>query len=228
MSKILLIEDDQVAASTLKDWLQMQRHVVDVTYFGEDGLHMLKSFDFDVAIIDWELPDIDGVEVVRRYREHGGQIPILVLTGRKQLDDKEKGLDSGADDYLTKPFEMRELAARLRALLRRSTPNKTTTISFCKISLDTVTRRVTVDDIEIELRPKEFGILECLIQHPDRLFAADEIIDRLWKTDESGAVDTLRSHITRLRSKIEAIDKSATIESVYGRGYRLVESTKKT
>ncbi|MBX9694675.1 MAG: response regulator transcription factor, partial [Cyanobacteria bacterium] len=128
----------------------------------------------------------------------------------------------GADDYLTKPFEMRELGARLRALLRRNSLSKTSVVSFGSIELDTVARKVKSNEGELELRPKEFALLEFLIHNPDRVLSTEEIIDRLWSADEEGVVDSLRSHITRLRKKIESADNHVTIESVYGRGYRLV------
>ncbi len=162
------------------------------------------------------------MEVVRQYRQFGGLIPIIILTGRRLLDDKEAGLDSGADDYLTKPFEMRELGARLRALLRRGSNNKSTEVVFGSIVLDTINRRVTINDKNLDLRPKEFALLEYLIQHPNVILNPHEIVDRLWSSAEDGIVDLLRSHITRLRQKIEAADSSVTIEAVYGQGYRLV------
>ncbi len=222
MAKILVIEDDSEVADSIQLWLESQRHVVELSDNGEDGLHLLRSFGFDAAIIDWELPDFTGVEVVKRYRQFGGLIPIIILTGRRLLDDKESGLDSGADDYLTKPFEMRELGARLRALLRRGSNNKSTEVVFGSIVLDTINRRVTINDKNLDLRPKEFALLEYLIQHPNVILNPHEIVDRLWSSREDGIVDLLRSHITRLRQKIEAADSSVTIEAVYGQGYRLV------
>ncbi len=222
MAKVLLIEDDLVVASTVQDWLESQKHMVEVAESGQDGLQMLCSYGFDVAIIDWELPDLNGVDVVRKFRQHGGLTPIIMLTGRQQIDDKEAGLDSGADDYLTKPFEMRELGARLRALLRRNSLSKSSVVAFGSIELDTVAGKVLSGNGEIELRPKEFALLEFLIHNPDRVLSTEEIIDRLWSAEEEGVVDSLRSHITRLRKKIESADSHVTIESVYGRGYRLV------
>ena len=155
MSKILLVEDDLEIAGWLSDWFKQENFVFETTDNGEDALQLLEQFEFDVIILDWGLPDITGIEVCKRYRSKGGDTPVLFLTGKGEIDDKEVGLDSGADDYLTKPFDVRELAARVRSLLRRPKQILPVELTVRGVALDLKTRVVREGSNHLRLMPKE-------------------------------------------------------------------------
>jgi len=220
MSKILIIEDDQALVLMLESWLMAEHYVVETVNNGLDGLDRMKHYPADVIILDWELPHLTGVDACREYRESGGVTPILMLTGKDAINDKTAGLDSGADDYLTKPFEMQELSARLRALLRRTAPKKINNLVARDIVLDPVSGRVTKAGVEIQLMPKEYALLEFFLRNPNQIFTADAILDRVWHLDAEAAVQTVRPYISRLRDKLGDNDRPL-IKTVHGMGYKL-------
>ncbi len=223
MPKILLVEDEHLTATIVVDWLTAEGHTVDLVTDGVDGYDWLRNASYDVAIIDWGLPRLSGVELCEKYRRSGGQTPILMLTGKKAVNEKTHGLDSGADDYLTKPFELEELSARVRALLRRKPNYSSTILCVNDIELDPISKMVKKDGIEIHLLPKEFAILHLLMRHPNQVFSADAILERVWSTDTESATDTVRPYITKLRKKLSTADEDdSIIQTVYGSGYKLV------
>ena len=166
MVKILVVEDDLALATTIRDTLSNEQYKVETSHSGEEADGLLSSFDYDLVILDWELPEMSGVSICQRFRARGGTTPILMLTGKSTADDKESGLDSGADDYLTKPFEVRELNARIRALLRRPTQFQGQKLRWGNLELDTNTHRVVLNGKDIALQPLEFTVLEFFMRHP--------------------------------------------------------------
>jgi DNA-binding response OmpR family regulator len=224
MAKILLVEDDRDLAGMVIDWLKFEHHLVEAVHDGEDAVNMLKSYQFDVIILDWQLPKLEGVDVLRNYRTGGGQTPVLMLTGKGAIAEKEVGLDAGADDYLTKPFHMKELSARLRALLRRPGNVTGNVLSARDICLEPATFRVTKGGADIQLLPKEFALLEFLMRHPNQVFSADALLDRVWKSESNVSPETVRTCLKRLRRKIDTEEQDSLIQTLHGVGYKLSPS----
>lgn len=220
MAKLLLIEDDDGLAESVSDWLRSQQYVVDVVDTGTEGWDRLRLYHYDAAIVDWQLPGMSGVEICREYRNSGGMTPILMLTGKGEISEKETGLDAGADDYLTKPFDVKELAARLRALLRRPPTAKPSIIKVRDIELDPITAKVTKGGVTIDLPKREFALLEFFMRHPNQIFSAEALLDRVWSSESEATVDALKSCIKRLRKKLEG-DDSEMLKNVHGVGYKL-------
>ena len=221
MAKIFYLEDEKALADIVMDWLTSQGYMVDwVNLVGEAKVRV-KIYQYDLIILDVNLPDGTGLEVCREYRAHGGTTPILMLTGRDKIQEKALGLDSGADDYLTKPFHMDELAARVRALLRRPAAFAGSVLKFDDLELNTSTHRVIKAGTEIQLLPKEFALLEFFMRHSGQVFSADALIERLWPTDSEASPDAIRIYITRLRNKIDTKGKTSLISTMRGVGYRL-------
>lgn len=222
MAKILLVEDNVDLARAVADTLKSERYAVETAHDGGDGLEHLKLTKFDLVVLDWELPDMTGIDILKQYRLMGGDSPVLMLTGRSAIDDKETGLDSGADDYLTKPFDMRELLARLKALLRRRTVNTSPLLKVRNITLDPVKYKVTRDGAPVHLLPRDFALLEFFMRNPDEVFSVDTIIARVWEYDSEGSPEGLRVAIRRLRKALDNGDLTESIiENVARVGYRL-------
>ncbi len=219
MAKILLVEDDLELAERLKDWFSLDRSCVfEVVYDGEDALHMLSSFDYDVVVLDWGLPGKSGLEVCKQYRTGGGQAAIIFLTGEADVTCKEAGLDAGADDYLVKPFDVRELAARIRSLLRRPR-TVMTELRAGDLLLRPETRTVTVAERSIVLMPKEAAVLEYLMRHRNRPFTARALLDAIWPSDADASEESVRTTMKRLRQQLTHLDKKELIKTLYGSGY---------
>jgi DNA-binding response OmpR family regulator len=171
MAKILVVEDDADLAGRLQTWLEAERHMAEVAHDGISALEHLEAYSYDIIVLDWELPGIPGIEVCKRFRDKGGLTPVIMLTGHDTLADKEKGFDSGADDYLTKPFAVKELSARIRALMRRPQIANDAVLQAGDVQLDPATHKVFKDGAEIELLPKEFALLEFFLRHQQQLLA---------------------------------------------------------
>ncbi len=221
MAKILVVDDDTLLANMIADFLRAQLYTIEVVYNGADAEELLCNYHYDAVVIDWGLPEKTGIEVVRKFRFEGGTSPVLMLTGRDTIDEKETGLDNGADDYLTKPFHMKELSARLRALLRRAAPSKKSTLEAGDLFLDPVAHKVTRGGEELNLHPREFALLEHLMRNPNQVFSAENLLDRVWKSDSSVGPEGVRASIKRLRKKVDVEGKESVIETVYGVGYKL-------
>ena len=222
MPRVLIIEDDKLFAGVLKRWLEGERYSIDLVDDGTEGLNRLRFYDYDALLVDWELPGVTGVEIVRNYRASGGSKPVLMMTGRRTIDDKEQGFNSGTDDYITKPFELRELSLRLNALLRRGATIQMGLLKFGDITLDAAACQVTVKGSKIEVRPKELALLEFFMRNPNRVFSLEALIERVWNGDESATPAAVRTSLKRLRQAIEQNgDAQATINNVHGLGYRL-------
>jgi DNA-binding response OmpR family regulator len=219
--KILIVEDDPAIAESIAEALLKERYVVDKVDTFASGESYLTSIDYDVVILDWQLPDGEGPDLCRAYRNGGGTAPILMLTARSSTADKLAGLDTGADDYLTKPFEVGELLARIRALLRRPRQIQNRTITVRGITLDQTSRRVKAGESELKLYPKEFALLELLMLHPGQVFSVDDLLDKVWPTDSEASVETVRQTVLRLRQKVEMDDANPLIRTLRNVGYRL-------
>jgi DNA-binding response OmpR family regulator len=223
MAKILLVEDSHEMASTIITWLKAEHYDVVHSLDGLEGLDLLKFESFDVAILDWELPAMTGVEICQEYRKGGGRIPVLILTAKQAINERTTGLDSGADDYLTKPFALRELSARLRALLRRPAEVKSNVLEVGQISLDTVKYRILKNGKEVQLMPRDFALLEFLMKNVDHVFSAEALLARVWAGDSEASPSALRTAIKRIRQKLDDSDDegSSLIENIPRVGYRL-------
>lgn len=223
MAKILVIEDDEELAAVVQDWLTDENHVVDLLTKGADGIERLENYHYDLLILDINLPDMTGIEVCKKFRDSGGTTPILMLTGRTAISDKEQGLDAGADDYLTKPFHPRELSARVRALMRRvGGGNEVATVLKARdLVLDPASHEVTRNGNKISLLPKEFSLLEFLMRHPEEVFSSETLLDRVWSSESDVSPDTVKVHINKLRSKIDVDGETSLIATVHRVGYKL-------
>jgi two-component system, OmpR family, response regulator QseB len=220
--RILIVEDDGRIARPLAEDLRYQLHVVEVAVDGLQGWEYARSEVYDLILLDLMLPKLGGIELCRRLRGAGCQALILILTARDTTGDKIIGLDAGADDYLVKPFELDELAARIRALSRRSGEVQPLVLSHGEIRLNPVSCVVTYADQILSLTPKEYGILEYFLHHPQQVVSKSALIDKLWEFDKSSGEETIKTHVTNLRRKLkEAGCLMDAIETVYGVGYRL-------
>jgi DNA-binding response OmpR family regulator len=221
MAKILLVEDEPDFSTLIGEYLRSEHHVVEAVASGEDALDRLRFYKYDVVILDWMLPKLSGIEVCKAYRSTGGTAPILLLTAKRHVDEKEQGLDAGADDYLTKPFEMKELYARIRALLRRPQVFSGSVLQVGELVLEPGSYKMTRSGAEIALLPKEFALLEFLMRHPNQVFSAEALLDRVWSSDSEASPETIRTYIKRLRKKIDVDGQPSILSTVHGVGYKL-------
>lgn len=221
MSKILIVEDEDDLALQVRDWLTREHHTVEHIANGSEAVDQLAVSKYDVIILDWLLPGMDGIEVCRKYRSMGGKTPILMLTAKSAIEDKEKGLDSGADDYLSKPFHLKELSARVRALVRRSSTQSSNVLEAGGIVLDPTSRTVMKNGEPVHLERKEFNLLEFLMRNANKTFSAEALLDRVWESGSMASPDAIRTYIKSLRKKIDCPDKTSLITTVHGVGYKL-------
>jgi DNA-binding response OmpR family regulator len=219
----LLVEDNADLAAIVADSLRLERHVVEWVADGQAGLDFLRLAEFELILMDWDLPGISGVEIIKKYRDGGGKAPIIMLTGKSTIDDKEQGFDVGADDYLAKPFDTRELIARVRALLRRQPTTSTNMLCIADVELDPVKFRLTKDGKHAHLTPKDFALLEFFMRHPDEIFSPEQLIARVWDFDSEASTEGLRVAIRRIRKVIDTDDSTeqSLIENIARVGYRL-------
>jgi DNA-binding response OmpR family regulator len=222
---LLVVEDDPRLGLLLKRLLSDERHLVELTPSGEEALEIAELGDgIDAMVLDIGLPDIPGTEVARRLRAKGSTVPILMLTARDAIDDRVRGLDAGADDYLVKPFAFEELSARLRALGRRSAGRaETGRIRNGPIVLDEGRALVTVDEKPVELSRREFTLLECLLRHPGQVLSRDQLLDAAWPYGDMLTHNTVDTYIHYLRQKLGAT-AGGRIGTVRGMGYRMAEA----
>lgn len=228
MAKILLVEDDIPLGEAVVDSLS-RNYIVEFVHTGKEAADRLKLYSYDLVILDWGLPDeLKGIDVCRMYRAQGGTCPILMLTGRDTIVDKETGLDCGADDYLTKPFDIRELEARVRARLRRPANLSPDEIVAGSLRLDVKQMVVTKNGETIDLIPKEYKLLEFFIKHQNELFTAEALLDRLWSSESDTSPDIIRVYVTRLRKKIDDPGHPSMISTKRNGGYMFKPITEET
>jgi two-component system response regulator MprA len=221
--RILIIEDDDQILKILRRSLVYEGYQVDTAVDGEEGLNQLRDNKPALVILDWMLPGMDGLEVCRRIRELGNQ-PVLMLTAKDTLEDRVQGLDAGADDYLIKPFELDELLARIRALLRRTQVERAPILTFGDLSLDTSTRQATRKNRLIMLTAKEYDLLEMFMRHPRQVLTREIIFDRVWGYDFGGESNVLDVYIRYLRQKLEGEGEIRLIHTVRSVGYVMRET----
>jgi len=223
MAKILFVEDDHGLAEMVTAWLSSQHHSIEHLSDGQKGLDYLQYGKYDLAIIDWNVPGTSGLEICKQHRAQGGSTPIIMLTARGAENDKEVGLDSGADDYLTKPFSVKELSARLRALLRRPNNMVANVLQIKDLTLDPIKHTLTRNNEEIRLLPREFSLLEFFMRHPDEIFSSDALLDRIWQADSEATADAVRTCLKRLRKKIDAQndESKSYIQTIAKLGYKM-------
>jgi DNA-binding response OmpR family regulator len=221
MAKILLVEDDVDLAVMIVEWLSFEHHSVEVVHNGREGMERLRLCKYDTIILDWSLPEMSGLEILRHYRAEKGNAPIIMLTGKGGIADKESGLDSGADDYLTKPFNMKELSARLRAMLRRASGSQTNILTVGDLSIDPGKYKLTKSGKQIQLLPREFALLEFFMRHPDEVFSGEALLQRVWHSESDATSEAIRTCIKRLRQKIDASEEDSVIQTIPRVGYKL-------
>ncbi len=222
--RVLVVEDQQTMANYIKRALEEQGYAVDLAFTGREALDWADVVDFDLIVLDIMLPEIDGITVCKTLRDQGNQAPILMLTAHDTVDDRVTGLDAGADDYLVKPFELKELLARLRALSRRQSVNmaKTSTLTVADLSMDITTHIVMKQGNIINLTAKEYAVLECLMREPNRILTRTEIAEHVWNYDVYNQSNVVDVYIRNLRRKIDDPYKHKLIHTVRGAGYRLM------
>lgn len=220
--KLLVVEDEVKLGRAVKTGLEQDGYAVDLLHTADDGLAYAQTENYDVIVLDRMLPGgQDGLDICRTIRKSGNNTPVLMLTAKGELDDKVTGLDSGADDYLVKPFEFDELLARVRALVRRPQQAVGLTITNGPLVIDTASKRVTVDGRSVKLSKKEYSLLEYLAHHPDQVTSKDQLIEHVWDFDSDVLPNTVEVFIRSLRKKIDRADRASLIDTVRGFGYRL-------
>ncbi|NET49861.1 MAG: response regulator transcription factor, partial [Merismopedia sp. SIO2A8] len=223
--RILLVEDDELVVQALVKTLRNQNYIIDVAADGQAGLELLKSLIYDLIVLDVMLPKLDGITLCQQLRSQGLRTPVLLLTAQNSSTDKVTGLDAGADDYLTKPFDPQELSARIRALLRRNASALPPVLEWGSLRLDPSTCEVTHDSQVLRLTPKEYGLLELFLRNCHRVFSRSAILDHLWSFQETPGEETVTAHIKGLRRKLKSAGVTEDpIETVYGIGYRLKQT----
>jgi two-component system OmpR family response regulator len=219
--RVLVVEDEVRTAALLRRGLSEAGYSVDVAADGPDAVWRASEFSYDAVVLDVMLPGYDGVEVCRRLRGLGRWAPVLMLTARGELAARVRGLDSGADDYLAKPFSFDELFARLRALIRRGAPERPTLVQCGDLRLDPAARRVWRGDIELALSPKEFALLELFLRHPGHVLTRTRILEHVWDFSYDGGSNVVDQYVGYLRRKIDRPFGVTQLETVRGVGYRL-------
>ncbi|MFM2315563.1 MAG: hypothetical protein RLZZ04_4841, partial [Cyanobacteriota bacterium] len=220
--KILLIEDDQILVELLTKTLSQQNYAIDVATDGEQGWVYASTYQYDLIILDWSLPKLDGIQLCQRFRAHDDDTPIILLTSRSGSQNKIAGLDAGADDYICKPFDVEELEARIRALLRRIHCDFLPVLRWGDLALNSCTSEITYQRRSLSLTAKEYRLLELFMRHSQEVFSVEDIIGRLWSSSEYPVEATVRSHLRRLRHKLKTVNfPDDLITTVRGQGYCL-------
>lgn len=218
---LLIVEDDVDLCEVLKKGLKNYDYTCDISYDGEEGLYNAEINEYDAIILDINLPKMDGISVCKNIRSKGIDTPVLMLTARTDTDDRVLGLDSGADDYLGKPFEFKELRARLHALIRRNYNKPSNEISIRELYVNTKAKLVKLQTNEIELTAREYDILELLCYNYPNIVSAEEIIDHVWGSDDSQFSNVIRVHIANLRRKLKLENGESLIQTLKGKGYKI-------
>lgn len=221
--RVLLVEDELEIANAVKDELDLEGYEVSLAHDGFTGLTTARQAKFDLILLDWMLPGLTGVEICRRLRQTANKVPIIFLTAQNEISDRVDGLDAGANDYLTKPFSIEELLARVRSTLRRAADNSNSQskniFQFANLRLDLITREVYQGDRQIELTTKEFNILQYLITHPEQVLSRQQILERVWNYELCNNDRIVEVHIRHLRQKLEAQQEARIIQTVRGIGF---------
>jgi DNA-binding response OmpR family regulator len=222
--RILVVEDEHKIANSIKKGLEQENYAVDVVYDGSEGYDFASTEEYDLIILDRLLPGMEGLEITKKLRAKNIHTPILMLTAKVLVKDKIEGLDTGADDYVTKPFAFAELVARVRALIRRPKTVTNTVLKFADLTLNTTTFEVKRADKKIRLSSKEFALLEYLLRHINTIMTKEQIINHVWNYDADVLPNSVEVYIKHLRDKIDAPSKEKTlIHTIRGFGYKIGE-----
>jgi DNA-binding response OmpR family regulator len=221
MAKILVVEDNPDMAEFIIDSLIAERHIVDGCAESMQAMELLKYSDYDIVILDWNLPDGDGTQILKQYRSQGGTAGVIMLTGKSKIADKEIGFQSGSDDYLTKPFEISELKLRVQALLRRARTTSSDVLKIGTVELHPIKHTVLQKGTQVHLAPRDFSLLEFFMRHPSEMFTADMLLARIWETDTTATGEVVRNAIARIRKSLDQPGCASVIENVPKLGYRL-------
>jgi DNA-binding response OmpR family regulator len=221
MAKILIVEDDVKYAGLITDYLAAQTHTIDMAATVQDARAYLDAYQYEVLIVDWNLPDGEGPALVQTLRKQGHNVPVLMLTSRDTMDDKERGFCAGVDDYLVKDAHPRELGLRVTSLLRRPATFQDTRMKFRDIEIDQNTHSVTKAGVSVHLLPKEFALLAFLMRYPGKLFSGEELLLRLWPSDTEATTQTVRSGVNKLRMKLDSPGQPSIIVTKHKAGYML-------
>lgn len=222
MMKILIVEDNRDLVQVLTEGFEENGFTVESAFDGEEGLHKIKNNDYDCIILDIMLPKLDGYEVVEKAREAGNDTPVIILTAKDTIEDRVEGLNRGADDYLVKPFDFRELLARINALIRRRSEQKRPLLKCGPLMLDPIARECTVNGESIPLRRREFDILELLMRHENQVFTRDRIIAHVWQKEYDGTSNVVDVHVKYLRDKLRPYNLDTLVVTVRGVGYKVI------
>lgn len=221
MSRLLLVDDDVDHLKLLSTFLTVENYTVVEASDGATAKEWMLGSAFDLIILDWTLPDIPGIELCRIFRQREGATPILFLTGKTDIVDKEEGFSAGADDYLTKPFDVRELLMRIKALLRRPRNIQSEVLTARGIAMDTTKHEASIEGKVLTLTRKEFALLEVLMRNPHQVFSHDKLLDLVWANDADKSIDVVRQTVARVRSALSEHSLGKLIRTVHGVGYRL-------
>ena len=222
--RILLVEDEKTLSDMIAKGLRNTGYAVDTVYDGEDALFQYEVNEYDLIILDLNLPKVDGLDVLRKIRETDSEIKILILSARTKIGDRILGLDEGANDYLIKPFDFGELAARIRGLLRRKFVQAPPILDLNDLRVDTKAKKVMIADTVIVLTRKEYGILEYLLLHKNSVISAEELTEHVWDSEFDPFSNTFRYHIHSLKKKLSMVSGTEYIKTVYGQGYIMEET----
>ena len=221
--RILLAEDDLSLACAVATILQKHGYSVDVVHDGTDALQYLESDLYDAAVLDIMMPKMDGIQVVKTLRNCNNRVPVLLLTAKHQVEDKVQGLDSGADDYLTKPFDYRELLARLRCITRSSGAENSSLLQIKNLTLDLTTGTLATSKGQYQLTNKEFQMMQMLLRNPGQILSAERFLEKIWDADSAAESNTVWTYVSYLRRKLEALDAAVRITTKRNLGYMLEE-----
>ena len=219
--RLLLAEDEEDLSKALVAVLKHNNYSVDAVYNGQDALDYLETENYDGAILDIMMPKMDGLTVLRKIREDGNSVPVILLTAKAEIDDRVAGLDCGADDYLTKPFSMKELLARIRAMTRRKAETTDSVLTFEDISLDRSTYVLSCGNDAVRLASKEYQMLEMLMSNPKQIISVDQFMDRIWGFDSDTELNVVWVNISYLRKKLSSLNSCVSIKAARGLGYSL-------
>ncbi len=222
--RILLVEDNRAMREMISDHLKESGFAVDAVNCGEDALASVATVRFDAIVLDLGLPDVDGMEVLATLRRSAPDLPAIILTARDSIDNRLLGLNAGADDYVVKPFDLAELEARLRAVLRRPGRRQNTTYAAGKVHFDTASREALVEGMPMTLTRREAALLEEFLRAPGRVVPKDTLEERLYALEDAGSANALEAAVSRLRRKLSAVPSGLQIETQWGIGYRLIVS----
>lgn len=222
--RLLLAEDEQELSNALVAVLKHNNYSVDAVYNGQDALDYIENGNYDGVILDIMMPKMDGITVLKTIRSHGNSIPVILLTAKSEIDDRVDGLDSGADDYLTKPFSMKELLARIRAMTRRQSDTTDAILSFADLSLNRATYQIQCNDQSLRLANKEYQMLEMLMTNPGQIISVEQFMDKIWGFDSEAELNVVWVYISYLRKKLSSLGSRVRIKATRGIGYSLEDN----